>query len=137
MNLTSYLSNINLFTPCLIFLKKNVFELQAAVFERYRPFREHAFFLEFWPNPYTRMCVSTIEAYSTFCKMWKNGKHTGRILGFGVFSHFRLLGLFEEFIEDNIAPLGWGTMFQVLKASEGTCKQGHCQIHSFDYVGNQ
>ena len=41
-------------------------------------------------------------------------------MGFWVFSHFRLLGLFEEFIEDNISPLGWGTMFQVLKVLEGT-----------------
>ena len=42
-------------------------------------------------------------------------------MGFVVFSHFRLLGLFEEFIEDNISPLGWGTMFQVPKVSEGIC----------------
>ena len=41
-------------------------------------------------------------------------------LGVLGFSHFRLLGLFEELIKDNISPLGWGTMFQVLKVLEGT-----------------
>ena len=33
---------------------------------------------------------------------------------------FLSLSIFEEFIEDNISPLGWGTMFQVLKVLEGT-----------------
>ena len=46
---------------------------------------------------------------------------TSKILGFTVFSHFRFLCLFEGFIEDDIYPLRWGTMFQVLKVSEGTC----------------
>ena len=38
----------------------------------------------------------------------------------GVFSHFRFLCLFEEFIEDNISPLGWGTTTRCLR-----CQKGH------------
>ena len=67
------------------------------------------------------MCVSTIGSYSTLGKIVKKyGKTQVNYVVFFVFSHFRLLGLFEEFIEDNISPLGWGTMFQVLKVLEGT-----------------
>ena len=50
------------------------------------------------------MCVSTIGSYSTFGKnVKKHGKTQVESWVFGL-SHFRLLGLFEEFIEDNISP---------------------------------
>ena len=88
---------------------------------RYTFFREHVFFSCFRPNPYTRMCVSTIGWYSTFGKnMKKHSKSPVESWVFGFSLIFDFLGLFEEFIEDNISPLGWGTMFQVLKVLEGT-----------------
>ena len=54
----------------ICFVWKNRLSFEAAVL-RYRTFSEHAFFCCFRPNPYTRMCVSTIGSYSFFCKIVK------------------------------------------------------------------
>ena len=46
-------------------------------------------------------------------------------MGFGVFSHFRILCVFEEFIEDNICHLGWETTSRSLGCQNGwgtTCR---------------
>ena len=82
------------------------------------------------------MCVSTIGSYSTFGKKMKSVVNHQSNLVFVVFSHFRCLCLFEEFIEDTISPLGWGTMFQVLKVLEGTGRPaGEILLHLLRYDG--
>ena len=68
-------------------LKRNIILVLGYYFERYRPFRELYFCCCFRPNPYIRMCVSTIGSHSTF---GKNVKHHGKsqveswVLGFSL-----------------------------------------------------
>ena len=57
------------------FLKNHTLSFRLLFFERYTFCRKLAVFSGFRLNPYTRICVSTIGSYSTFCtQMQSHGK---------------------------------------------------------------
>ena len=68
------------------------------------------------------MCVSTIESYSTLGRKVK-ANYKSQVVSW-VFG-FALVLNFSVYLKNSsritFPPLGWGTMLQVLKVSEGTC----------------
>ena len=66
-----YLLNINLQIPNKNFSEKSAFEPGLLFFQE-TPFFELVIFHCFSPNPYTRMCVLTIESLSLFREIVKN-----------------------------------------------------------------
>ena len=59
-----YLLNINLQIPNENFSEKSAFEPGLLFLSERGLFFELDFFLQFRPNPYTRMCVLTIGSFS-------------------------------------------------------------------------
>ena len=67
----SYLTNTNLRIPNENFCEKSDFE-PGLLFLRERGLFPNLIFFIFLPNPYTRMCVSTIGSFSLFREIVKH-----------------------------------------------------------------
>ena len=79
----------------------------GCYFSEKEPFFELVIFPCFRPNPYTRMCVSTIGSFSLVRKKMKtHGETPVESCFVFVFSAFGFLCLFELFIEDNFLGEG-------------------------------
>ena len=116
--------------------RKTSLRVWAAIFERKSPFFELAIFPCFRPNPYTRMCASTIGSFSLFRNILKQHCKTQVESWFGFFFLIWDFSVYFNYLS-RITFWGRGDTPPFPPMAEHMCIKGNQQaIHQSIIIGS-